>query len=43
MSPTQYRDKTGPAPIPGCYVLMWRAGLPAKTSLPEKPRPSSPA
>jgi AraC-like DNA-binding protein len=36
MSPTRYRDKTGPAPIPGCFVLMWQAGLPAKTSLPEK-------
>jgi AraC-like DNA-binding protein len=41
MSPSEYRDKTDPAPIPGCFVLMWRTGLPANTSLPEKRRPSS--
>ena len=33
MSPTQYRlyaaRRAGPAPIPGCFVLMWRSGLPA--------------
>jgi len=32
MSPTAYRkqaaERGGPAPIPGCYALMWRAGLP---------------
>jgi AraC-like DNA-binding protein len=32
MSPTQYRleaaRRGGPAPIPGCYVMMWRSGLP---------------
>ena len=44
MSPTAYRrqatERGGPAPIPGCFVLMWRTGLPAKnTSLPEKPWP----
>ncbi|MGA7172944.1 MAG: helix-turn-helix domain-containing protein [Candidatus Dormiibacterota bacterium] len=36
MSPTQYRREAdrrgGPAPIPGCYVLMWRSGLPAGPS-----------
>jgi AraC-like DNA-binding protein len=34
MSPTRYRAEAaargGPAPIPGCFVLMWEAGLPAK-------------
>jgi AraC-like DNA-binding protein len=33
-SPSQYqRDAEragGPAPIPGCFALMWRAGLPAR-------------
>jgi len=32
VSPTAYRkqaaERGGPAPIPGCYALMWRAGLP---------------
>ena len=32
MSPTAYRkqaaERGGPAPIPGCYALMWQAGLP---------------
>jgi AraC-like DNA-binding protein len=32
LSPTAYRkqaaERGGPAPIPGCYALMWRAGLP---------------
>ena len=42
MSPTAYRrqaaERGGPAPIPGCFVLMWRTGLPTQnTSLPEKP------
>jgi AraC-like DNA-binding protein len=31
-SPTAYRREAarrgGPAPIPGCFVLMWRTGLP---------------
>lgn len=42
MSPTAYRRaaarRGGPAPIPGCFVLMWQAGLPSApdTSLPEK-------
>ena len=40
MSPTAYRrraaERGGPAPIPGCFVLMWRTGLPANASLPEK-------
>jgi AraC-like DNA-binding protein len=34
MSPTAYRraaaERGGPAPIPGCFVLMWRADLPAE-------------
>ena len=33
MSPTAYRrtaaERGGPAPIPGCFALMWRAGIPA--------------
>ena len=33
MSPTRYRAEAtrhgGPAPIPGCFVLMWQTGLPA--------------
>jgi AraC-like DNA-binding protein len=44
MPPTAYRREAarrgGPAPIPGCFALMWRTGLPrrrqAKASLPEK-------
>ena len=43
MSPTAYRREAarrgGPAPIPGCFALMWRTGLPAagrNTSLSEK-------
>lgn len=32
MSPTAYQAETvrrgGPAPIPGCFAMMWRAGLP---------------
>ena len=32
MSPTVYRrsaaERGGPAPIPGCFALMWRAGIP---------------
>jgi AraC-like DNA-binding protein len=46
LSPTAYRREAarrgGPAPIPGCFVLMWRAGL-RDTSLPEKrPGPGTP-
>ncbi|HZR52313.1 MAG TPA: AraC family transcriptional regulator [Streptosporangiaceae bacterium] len=33
MSPTVYRrtaaERGGPAPIPGCFALMWRTGIPA--------------
>lgn len=33
MSPSAYRrlaaERGGPAPIPGCFALMWRTGLPA--------------
>jgi AraC-like DNA-binding protein len=45
MSPTAYRREAarrgGPAPIPGCFALMWRTGLraPPNASLPEKPPP----
>src|ERR1700724_2069205 len=35
ISPTVYRqqaaERGGPAPIPGCFVLMWRIGLAAPT------------
>jgi len=35
MSPTRYRaeaaSRGGPAPIPGCFALMWRTGLPASS------------
>ena len=40
-SPSAYRAEAarrgGPAPIPGCFVLMWRTGLPAP------PEPAVPA
>lgn len=36
-SPTEYRREAarrgGPAPIPGCFVLMWQSGLPADPDL----------
>jgi AraC-like DNA-binding protein len=39
MSPTAYRREAaargGPAPIPGCFALMWRTGLPGS---PDQPR-----
>ena len=42
-SPSAYRAEAarrgGPAPIPGCFVLMWRTGLPAP---PEPDHPSAP-
>jgi len=42
-SPSAYRAEAarrgGPAPIPGCFVLMWHAGLPA----PPEPAPPGPA
>ena len=41
-SPSAYRAEAarrgGPAPIPGCFALMWRTGLPAP---PEPAAPSS--
>jgi AraC-like DNA-binding protein len=49
MSPSRYREEAarrgGPAPIPGCFVLMWETGRPAgaKTALPDKPAPPLPA
>jgi AraC-like DNA-binding protein len=34
MSPNAYRraaaERGGPAPIPGCFALMWRTGLPGE-------------
>jgi AraC-like DNA-binding protein len=40
-SPAAYRREAarrgGPAPIPGCFALMWQTGLPAKASVSEKP------
>jgi AraC-like DNA-binding protein len=40
MPPTAYRqaarERGGPAPIPGCFAMMWRSGLP-DPSLPDKP------
>jgi AraC-like DNA-binding protein len=42
-SPSGYRREAarlgGPAPIPGCFALMWRAGLPAHSAISEKPQP----
>jgi len=39
-SPSEYQREAarlgGPAPIPGCFALMWRSGLPA-TSAPNRP------
>jgi AraC-like DNA-binding protein len=36
-SPTEYRREAarrgGPAPIPGCFVLMWQSGLPTDPDL----------
>lgn len=37
--PSRYQQqarRTGPPPIPGCYLLMW-SGLPEKTATAEKP------
>jgi hypothetical protein len=43
-SPTAYRAEAvrrgGPAPIPGCFALMWRTGLPAPPG-PAAPGPAS--
>ena len=40
MSPTQYRAgaaaRGGPAPIPGCFALMWETGLPAPEAAPSQ-------
>jgi AraC-like DNA-binding protein len=40
MSPTAYRresaERGGPAPIPGCFALMWRTGL-ADRAKPREP------
>ena len=41
LSPTGYAREAalrgGPAPIPGCFALMWRTGLPANPAVSEKP------
>jgi hypothetical protein len=38
MPPTRYRAEAaargGPAPIPGCFALMWETGLPEAPSVP---------
>jgi hypothetical protein len=38
LSPSAYREEAarrgGPAPIPGCFALMMRAGLPAPAAGP---------
>ena len=43
MSPTSYRREAaepgGPAPIPGCFAMMWRTGLPGKAITSEEARP----
>jgi len=43
-SPSAYRAEAarrgGPAPIPGCFALMWRTGLPAPAAAPD---PAAPA
>ena len=42
-SPTAYRQEAirrgGPAPIPGCFALMWRTGLPAAEAGPASAAP----
>lgn len=44
LSPTRYRAEAarrgGPAPIPGCYAMMWETGLPRHRTSEEAPRPS---
>jgi AraC-like DNA-binding protein len=47
-SPSAYQREAarlgGPAPIPGCFALMWRTGLPEpSTAISEKPGPPGPA
>ena len=43
MSPTRYRaeaaSRGGPAPIPGCFALMWETGLPARDPRAERASP----
>ena len=43
MSPTRYRaeaaSRGGPAPIPGCFALMWETGLPAGDPRAERASP----
>jgi AraC-like DNA-binding protein len=45
-SPSAYRAEAarrgGPAPIPGCFVLMWRTGLPAPSEPDHAPTPPAP-
>lgn len=47
MSPTAYRrtaaERGGPAPIPGCFALMWRVGLPGASARQSSPcEPAAP-
>src|SRR5215470_3992491 len=46
-SPSAYRAEAarrgGPAPIPGCFALMWRTGLPAPPQAPPPAPPEPPA
>jgi len=41
LSPTAYRQaaaaRGGPAPIPGCFALMWRTGLPVRDAATPRP------
>jgi AraC-like DNA-binding protein len=43
MSPSRYRaeaaSRGGPAPIPGCFMLMWETGLPAGDPRAERASP----
>jgi len=45
-SPSAYRAEAarrgGPAPIPGCFALMWRTGLPAAPGPADGPVPAAP-
>jgi AraC-like DNA-binding protein len=47
LSPTAYRQEAarrgGPAPIPGCFALMWRTGLPAPHAAAPAPHAAAPA
>lgn len=46
MAPTRYRAEAarrgGPAPIPGCFAMMWQTGLPRHRTYEEAPERSGP-